>query len=73
MKNKRWMFLLFALAAIGFVLVGCSSDDDGDADLDIVDPGPDSVATCEGCHTNEAMLKATVEPGEETPEPAGEG
>ena len=47
-------------------------DDDGD-DGGIVDPPIGREATCEGCHTSEAMLKATVEPDQEPPESEGEG
>lgn len=72
MRNKSWLALLLAFAASSLVLAGCSSDDNG-SDVGIVDPGPDSIATCEGCHTSEAMLKATVEPEEEAPESEGEG
>lgn len=74
MTTKRIrLALLLAFASLSLVLAGCSSDDDAGIDGGLVDPGADQIATCEGCHTNEAMLKATVEPEEEAPESEGEG
>jgi hypothetical protein len=73
MTNKKLWLLLLVASAFAFALGGCSaSDDDGD-DGGIVDPPIGREATCEGCHTSEAMLKATVEPDQEPPESEGEG
>ncbi|RKZ12051.1 hypothetical protein DRQ53_03390 [bacterium] len=69
--RKIWLVLLLAFAALSLVLAGCSSDDGPEGG--ITDPGDDLIATCEECHTNESMLKATVEPEEENPESEGEG
>ena len=66
-------FLLLALVLSGSLLAGCSSDDDSPGVPGPVGPGPDAMATCEGCHTDEAMLKATVEESVEAPESSGEG
>ena len=72
--NKLWLVLLVGIAAIALALGGCSaSDDDHGNDGGIVDPPLETTATCEGCHTDEAMLKATVEEEEHTPESEGEG
>jgi hypothetical protein len=72
--NKLWLLLLVGLAAFALALGGCSSSDDGDGDDGgIVDPPVGREATCEGCHTSEAMLKATVEPEGPPPESEGEG
>jgi hypothetical protein len=76
MTNKKlWFVLMVGIAALSLVLAGCSASDDDNGDGDdggIVDPGLE-VATCEGCHTSEEMLKATVEEEPPAPESEGEG
>lgn len=77
MREHRFMILLMALSmlvAFGF-FAGCSDEDDDSP----TGPGDgvftaDSEADCEGCHTNEDMLKATVdEDGAAPPPSSGEG
>ena len=54
--STRGMLSLLIIAGVLFVgLLGCSSDDEG---IDMLEPGAEVRATCEGCHTSEAMLKA---------------
>ncbi len=51
---------------------GCSSDDDSNP----IGPDPtvDLTADCIGCHTNEALLRATAIPDEDpSGDPSGEG
>lgn len=72
--NKLWLVLLVGIGAFALALSGCSaSDDDGGNDGGITDPPLETTATCEGCHTDEAMLKATVEDEGPPPESEGEG
>ena len=72
--KNLWFVFLIIVAAFSLALGGCSSsDDDGGNDGGITDPPLDTIATCEGCHTSEAMLKATVEPEGPPPESEGEG
>lgn len=73
MTNKKLWLLLLVASAFAFALGGCSASDDDGNDGGIVDPPTGTEATCEGCHTSEAMLKATVEPDQEPPESEGEG
>ena len=75
MTNKSfWSLILVGIVAFAVALGGCSASDDDDGDDGgIVNPPLETTATCEGCHTSEAMLKATVEPEEEAPESEGEG
>ena len=69
--STRGMLSLLIIAGVLFVgLLGCSSDDEG---IDMLEPGAEVRATCEGCHTSEAMLKATVLPDPPPPESEGEG
>ena len=72
-KNP-WLIFLVGVAAFALALGGCSASDDDDGhDGGIVDPPLETTATCEGCHTSEAMLKATVEDEGPAPESEGEG
>lgn len=71
--KKFWLLLLVGVAGFALVLGGCSANDDEGDDGGIVDPPTGDMATCEGCHTSEAMLKATVEPEGPPPESEGEG
>ncbi len=72
--KKLWMLLLVGVAAFALALGGCSaSDDDNGNDGGIVEPPTGDMATCEGCHTSEAMLKATALPDPDPPESEGEG
>lgn len=68
--------LLSVLMVCGLVLVGlsaCSSDDDGGGS-DMLNPDGEIRATCEGCHTSDTMLQATVLPDPpDTGESEGEG
>lgn len=69
MRAIRWVVLLAAfgmLFSFSGLFVGCSEDDES------TPSGPndgnytvDSKATCQGCHTNEDMLKATIDETEE--------
>lgn len=68
--SARMRLLTGALALVVAVAMASCSDDDGgvtppDAQL--------TVATCEGCHTSETMLKATVLPDPPPPAESGEG
>ena len=71
--KKPWFMWLIGIVAFAVVLGGCSASDDDGGDFDIVDPPVTDMATCEGCHTSEAMLQATAEPDEDPPESEGEG
>ncbi len=67
---------IMALFALGY-FIGCSEEDDNPTDVDPTDTTGYhalSEASCAGCHTNEAMLKATVEEdSDDTPPSSGEG
>ena len=71
MPDKRYnrsFFLGFLVMMIGGLwLTGCGSDDTTKPNL--------TVGTCEGCHQNADMLKASMEPEGEPIEgdPPGEG
>ncbi|MCB2210773.1 hypothetical protein KQI52_01525 [bacterium] len=78
MHAKRWLAYLAVfslLFSLGYLVTGCSEEDDDNP----VDPtaGPYSMSSeesCEGCHTNEDMLKATVaEDTTSASESTGEG
>jgi hypothetical protein len=72
--KNLWFVFLVAIASFSLALGSCSnSDDDNGDDGGITDPPLESAATCEGCHTNESMLKATVEDEGPPPESEGEG
>lgn len=54
--SKKYYFVLIASIIISlFFVVGCSDDKNTDPDVN-------SVATCEGCHTNYAHLKEVATP-----------
>lgn len=65
------MLLVFGLAMTG--MMGCSDDDEVIGDLVNPEPSADVQLTCEGCHTSEAYLRATVLPDPIPTEPEGEG
>ena len=68
--NRRVTSLLLLLAAFAFLaLAGCSEEDEPG----IVEPDADLRATCEGCHTSEANLRATALPDPPPSEGEGEG
>lgn len=69
MITRRHTSALFVAFVMMAATVGCSSDDEGD----LLQPPTEVRATCQGCHTDEAMLKATVEPVAPNPESTGEG
>jgi hypothetical protein len=71
--KNLWFAFLVLVAAFSLAFGGCSPNDDDGDDGGIINPPLDTVATCEGCHTSEAMLKATVEPEGPPPESEGEG
>lgn len=60
--------LLLALLLLAG-MVACSDDDEQSATM----PDVATKATCEGCHTSETMLKATVAPDPPPPVDEGEG
>lgn len=74
--SKRVLLALLLICGMAMTgIVGCS-DDDGVVDLDPTAPPPsaDVQLTCEGCHTSEAYLRATVvEDTGHGEEPEGEG
>ncbi len=79
MITRRMVAFIAALSmlfAMGW-FIGCSEDDEGPTGTtpdDSTGYSMDSEATCEGCHSNEEMLKATVEEEGDTPPPSsGEG
>ena len=77
MSKRALTSMLVLVAAFGFGLVGCSSDDDdpiggGDGGFGPIDENVQM--TCIECHTSEEALKATVLPEEDHgDEPEGEG
>jgi hypothetical protein len=65
MRAKRWLAFLAAfimLINLGSLLNGCSEDEGTPSGPDDGEYTVNSKADCQGCHTDEAMLKATVEP-----------
>ncbi len=65
--SNRILIWGFILVLLTILLVGCS-DDPVDMQAPVLDK-----STCEGCHTDGAMLQATVVPDPELPEDEGEG
>ncbi len=66
------LLLVFGLAMPA--MVGCSDDDEViNGDLIAPAPSADVQLTCEGCHTSEAYLRATVSATPPPTEPEGEG
>lgn len=73
-KKSFWSLCLLGIAAFAMGLGACSASDDDDGnDGGILTPPLETTATCAGCHTSEAMLKATVEDEGPAPESEGEG
>ena len=66
MTLPRLLALALALLVFTMVIAGCSDDEP------VVLPDATEKATCEGCHVDEAMLKATALPDEPV-ESEGEG
>jgi len=65
MGAKHWLVILTALVMLfgfGNLFIGCSEEDETPSGPVDVQYTADSKADCLGCHTNEEMLKATVEP-----------
>lgn len=69
MSPRAGLALLLAVLLACFALTGCGDDDEPG----VTDPETTQKATCEGCHTNEAMLQATALPDPPPPEDEGEG
>lgn len=71
----RVLLALLMVLGLAMTMVGCSDDDEiiGSDPL-APPPSADVQLTCEGCHTSEAYLRATVveDPGHGE-EPEGEG
>lgn len=75
MPTRVLLALLLVLGLAMTALVGCSDDDEViGGDPLAPPPSADVELTCEGCHTSEAYLRATVteDPGNGD-EPEGEG
>ena len=76
MFQRVLLALLLTLGMATTGLVGCSDDDEVINGGPLApEPGPDVQLSCEGCHTSEAYLRATVaeDPGHGDEEPEGEG
>lgn len=75
MLKRVPLALLLVLGLAMTAMVGCSDDDEViSGDPLAPPPSADVQLTCEGCHTSEAYLRATVveDPGHGE-EPEGEG
>ncbi|MBU0690635.1 hypothetical protein KKC97_08730 [bacterium] len=68
--NSTLILILLCAAALFW---SCSKDDSSTNPVG-PDPTEELTADCIGCHTNEAMLRATAIPDEEpSGDPSGEG
>lgn len=56
---------IFVFSSFLFIITSCSSDNGGGDEGDI--PDTESVASCEGCHTNYAHLQKVFSPDTEAP------